>query len=83
MNKKVNELFAQNPSFQKEIKRIAQTWFRKYKGEYNRANLFEVEDLEQEIWAELLESSFDNREDMIAGADCIANKHRMRGDRLP
>ena len=83
MNGKIKELFTQDASFQKEIKQIAQECFRKYKGEYNRVNLFEVEDLEQEIWAELLESSLTSRKGMIAEASRIANKHRMRGDCLP
>ena len=83
MNGKVKELFAQDSSFQKEIKRIAQEWFREYKGEYNRVNLFEVEDLEQEIWAELLESPLTSRKGMIAEASRIADKHRKHGSRLP
>ena len=37
-----------------EVNTIATEWFRKYKGQYNRANIFEVEDLEQEIWSCLL-----------------------------
>ena len=37
-----------------EVNTIAAEWFRKYKGQYNRTNIFEVEDLEQEIWSCLL-----------------------------
>ena len=68
---------------QKALKKIAQSWFRKFKGQYNRANLFEVEDLEQEIWAELLESSYVTKEILLREIERICDKHRKRGDRQP
>jgi len=83
LNKAVNRLFQTDQDFIKAVGKIAQDWFRKFKGEYNRNNLFEVEDLEQEIWAELLESSYATKENLLREVDRICNKHRMRGDRLP
>jgi len=83
LNKAVNQLFQTDKDFVQAVGKIARGWFRKFKGQYNRNNLFEVEDLEQEIWAELLESLYVTKETLLREADRICNKHRMRGDRQP
>lgn len=83
MNSYAHKLFQENKSFGKKIKQIAQRRFRQYKGEYQRQNLFEVDDLEQEIWAELFESNLIKRDDFLFEAERICDKLRKRGGRRP
>jgi hypothetical protein len=66
-----------------EIKGIAKKWFRSYKGEYGRVSLFELEDLEQEIWASIFESDGNSKERFLTIAENTADKMRKKGGRLP
>lgn len=66
-----------------EIEVIARQWFRKYKGEYIREDLFTAEDLAQEIVVELLDNDFKDKKKIIIQANRIADRLRKRGSIKP
>ena len=59
---------------------VAQDWFRRFRSEYQRVDLFSKEDLAQELWAEWLASGTGDPEKF---ASKMCNRVRMRGSRRP
>ncbi len=79
MNKLANDLFRSNEQFRQQISKLAASQYSRRKKAYNTIAIFEVEDLEQEIWCQLFESDCIDSTDMVCVAESCAEKVAQRG----
>jgi hypothetical protein len=80
-NKFVHELF-NNKQFCDDISKIARQQIARRKVAYEACSIFDKEDLEQEIWAELLEDSIKTidgaKNKALDIAEMVANRGRRK-----
>jgi len=78
MNKIANDLFNQD-DFKACISDLAKRQFKRRKGAYSTISIFEVEDLEQELWCALLESEEVDKEELLDMAERKAEALAQQG----
>ena len=81
MNKIANDLFQHDKQFSKQICTLANSQYARRQKAYNAVAIFDVEDLEQEIWCGLFESNCGDNDDMLYTAETYAEKIANRGRR--
>ena len=81
MNKVANDLFQHNEQFKKQISRLANSQYQRRAKAYNAVSIFDVEDLEQEIWCEIFECDCADADIMYDCAEQCAEKVANRGRR--
>jgi hypothetical protein len=80
MNKIANNLFNQK-EFVKQIADLAKRQYGRRKGAYSAISIFELEDLEQELWCALFESDGSNAEELLDIAEKKAEALAQQGIR--
>jgi hypothetical protein len=81
MNKIANSLFMNDDGFKKEIEQFARKQFHRRKSAYASESIFDVEDLEQELWCAMLESEFSSASQLREYVEEYAEVIARRGDR--
>lgn len=81
MNKIANRLFWNDDAFKKDIEDFARQQFHRRKSAYASESIFDVEDLEQELWCAMLESEFTSADHMREYIEEHAEMIAQRGMR--
>lgn len=81
MNKIAADLFRNDAEFKKDIEKLTRYQFHRRKSAYASESIFDIEDLEQELWAGMFESTADSADSLRADAEAHAEKIAQRGMR--
>jgi len=81
LNKIARDLFEKDVEFRDYVSTLAKKQISRRKADYSSLSIFEAEDLEQEIWANLFESECANKKSLENRAGYFVESFARHGDR--